>query len=389
MADPSWMQFTSQQPRRKRAELACTACHSKKIKCDLQARGGQGYSKCASCAAAGRECLLRPSKRDKQRQTARAQAVGPLSAPLNGGTSDQRTTSQPPREPIDVINVSQSSDHLEPNPLILGPEPADMLFQFETGMSGQPPNLNIVYSDPVAPNLGSLPQQEAKVFTVSPQASTVPQSQTDSHETEIIETMVSDVDMGFLRVFGPENSDDAKKQFTSASAGRGKGGIPEPLHPDLQQSFVETYFEYCYAWCPILDRSTVFHDLARSPLLSNALALLGSHIQPPMVPHEQPVRYYERARKLFYDNEEVDAMIALKGVSLFYWWAPRSLVMVHRDSAFWWTSVVIRHAQQMDMHREPGPHHPLWTSKISNSVRKRIWWTAFVWQVNHLDDNIH
>jgi len=31
MSAPLWLQFTGQQPKRKRAELACIACHSKKV----------------------------------------------------------------------------------------------------------------------------------------------------------------------------------------------------------------------------------------------------------------------------------------------------------------------------------------------------------------------
>lgn len=31
-----WLHFNGHQRRRKRAELVCVACHSKKIKCDLQ-----------------------------------------------------------------------------------------------------------------------------------------------------------------------------------------------------------------------------------------------------------------------------------------------------------------------------------------------------------------
>lgn len=32
----NWLRFTTQQPKRKRAEAVCFFCHSKKIKCDLQ-----------------------------------------------------------------------------------------------------------------------------------------------------------------------------------------------------------------------------------------------------------------------------------------------------------------------------------------------------------------
>ena len=31
MSEPLWLQFTGNQTKRKRAELACVACHSKKV----------------------------------------------------------------------------------------------------------------------------------------------------------------------------------------------------------------------------------------------------------------------------------------------------------------------------------------------------------------------
>ena len=38
----NWLHFTGRQRKRKRAELVCVLCHSKKIKCDLQVSGHIG-----------------------------------------------------------------------------------------------------------------------------------------------------------------------------------------------------------------------------------------------------------------------------------------------------------------------------------------------------------
>lgn len=152
--------------------------------------------------------------------------------------------------------------------------------------------------------------------------------------------------------------------------------IPSLPDPGLQQTFAETYFEYCYTWCPVLDRDTLSDELTMSPLLVDALAVVGSHIKPPMIPHDGPATYYDRARSRFYDDEEPDVMISLKAISLFYWWSPRPPTILHRHSSWWWTSVVIRHCQQLGVHREPGANHPI-RQQINLSLRRRIWWTAF------------
>ncbi|TDZ59662.1 putative transporter [Colletotrichum trifolii] len=83
-----------------------------------------------------------------------------------------------------------------------------------------------------------------------------------------------------------------------------------------------------------------------------------------------------KARTIFYEDEESDGLTALMAVSLFYWWAPRSPSTVHRHSSWWWTSVLIRHAQQMNLHREPTSAQVL-SGTLNLSLRRRIWWTAF------------
>lgn len=146
---------------------------------------------------------------------------------------------------------------------------------------------------------------------------------------------------------------------------------------DLRQSYMETYWEYCYPWCPVLLRDTVMQELAESPLLDDALATGASHLRPPLIPHPGPAAYYQRARRIFYDDGEEDLVRSLKAVLLFYWWAPRPPLMIHKHSSWWWTTVVIKHAQQAGFHLQP-------TSEVSDNysiqkcIRRRIWWTAFV-----------
>lgn len=154
-----------------------------------------------------------------------------------------------------------------------------------------------------------------------------------------------------------------------------KNGLAIP-QSDLRQSFIETYFEYCYTWCPVLNRSTISTELAQSRLLDNALALVGRHVRPPLIPQPEPGVYYDRARRLFYDDEEDDLLISLKAVSLFYWWAPRPPSVAHRHSSWWWTGVIIKHAQQAGFHRESAADEA--RSSTERSCRRRIWWTIFV-----------
>ncbi|KAJ4338510.1 hypothetical protein N0V87_003839 [Didymella glomerata] len=134
---------------------------------------------------------------------------------------------------------------------------------------------------------------------------------TNASQTETTPTQNGDVDSGFLQVYAPENQFDADNQAFVAQL---EHRYSSELRPDLEQIFTETYFTYSYPWCPVLDRETLSSDVARSPLLANALALASSHIQPPLLPHNGPEAYYKRARTIFYDDEEADEMTALKAL---------------------------------------------------------------------------
>jgi hypothetical protein len=286
---------------------------------------------------------VRPPKRDKVRQVAN---VGQNASTMSPGN----------RPSISATNVSRSGGKRTTSalPISLGSPILDTttaLHQTSEDLSrGDLPSL-------VA--WGQLPMQRAtgSVNGISP----------STHSDRY------GVDPGFLHVYDPEQRDDARDQAINT---RKEPNLVEMPQPVLQQSFVETYFEACYAWCPVLDRSTLQSELARSPLLDDALALVGSHIRPPLIPHLGSASYYDRARRRFYDDEEGDLITSLKAILLFYWWAPRPPSMVHRHSSWWWTSVVIRHCQQAGFDRESELDSR--ESVVSRSLRRRIWWTAFV-----------
>lgn len=182
---------------------------------------------------------------------------------------------------------------------------------------------------------------------------------------------------GFLQVYSQEH-----RNYTCGEGrtpGRESLGLDDP-DPDLLQSFTETYYTSCYAWCPVLDRETLAGDLAQSPLLLNAVALVGSHIRPPLMPSTSPATYYQRAKGIFHSDDEVDAIKCLQSICLFYWWSPRPSSQLQKDSAWWWTAASIRQAQQIGLHREPKLDLDTNAAALARDrgLRRRIWWTLFV-----------
>ena len=351
------MHFSTQQPKRKRAELVCITCHSKKIKCDIQVRKDQGSQDCTNCSTSNRECHIRASKREKRRKEAEEDESRPeaIEAQISNGVHAFLATDAT-FQALEDSNGIQHSGVIDPGLENNHISPLKPLHNVQT---------REIQPDP----------SPRSIFEVTHDQSPASQrQQITSNHPRATPTPLGDMDSGFLGVYGPENQLDADNQAFVAQL---EHKYRSDLHPDLQQIFADTYFSYCYTWCPVLDRNTLSSEIARSPLLANALALASSHIQPPLLPHDGPEAYYKRARTIFYEDEEADSFTSLKALCLFYWWAPQAPSRVHRHSSWWWTSVVIRHAQQMNIHREPSiddAHR----DRMDLGLRRRIWWTAFV-----------
>jgi hypothetical protein len=241
--------------------------------------------------------------------------------------------------------------------------------------------LQIPQNDHVTvPERITLPSLGSQTTSVMISAQSIPHQQiapsSISTGPEMSHSHAGDIDTGFLHVYRPEDEQTARElelEATQEPKQRPVSSLPQ----DLLESFAETYWDYCYPWCPVLDPDTLDQELAHSPLLANSLALAASHIRPPLVQHEGPRKYYEKARLMFYNDEEPNTLTALKALSLFYWWAPRAPSTPHRHSSWWWSSLIIRTAQQMNVHREPPEADPT-RDRLQLSLRRRLWWTVFV-----------
>jgi hypothetical protein len=136
-----------------------------------------------------------------------------------------------------------------------------------------------------------------------------------------------------LRLFEPDYRRIAATTTATDHRQQGEGsriastiGDGDSLPPiELQQSFAETYFNYCWPWCPVLDKQVLNGEIdgSTSHLLINALALLGMQVRPPIMQHARAKDYYDRAKMLFYMDEESNPLVCLQSIMLFYWWAPR------------------------------------------------------------------
>lgn len=177
---------------------------------------------------------------------------------------------------------------------------------------------------------------------------------------------------GFIPVF------QAPVEFLSApnqqAQSRARWDTPPTL---LRDSFLETFEEYCYTWCPVLDKSDYEANPEQPPILANALAVAASRIKPPLIQHSTPEEYYDRVKTIFYGGGENCPINCIKAMMLLYWWNPLPPSLFSIDSTWWWTGMAIRIGQEIGLHRELEPSQQS-SSTVDPRMRRRIWWTLFV-----------
>lgn len=312
----AWQHYSTTTAKRKRADLVCFACHAKKVKCDLQQQRNDGNEACKSCSAVGRACHVRPSKREKKRKVSK-----------DGAGSQNEQSANTMTNGVDALLAADATF----NAFTDGQLPQDSGTPHESIQSVRLSSSSFSLQPAQSRNFGTnvSPQGMFQAISVSGESPTLQREHIATSLTNTTPTQNGDVDTGFLQVYAQENQFDAENQALVAQL---EHRYCSDLRPDLEQIFTDTYFDYCYTWCPVLDRGSLVSDIASSPLLANALALASSHIQPPLLPHDGPEIYYKRARTIFYDDEEADEMMTLKALCLFYWWAPQSPSRVHRHS---------------------------------------------------------
>lgn len=253
--------------------------------------------------------------------------ISPSTSPLHDNLTDQNETSRQPRTSASIASV---------------------LHQGSTHSRIISPHSNQVQTTPSAQSLSSQPvATQASYFS----------------------------DTGYMQILSQHNPVD-EDQVPSGQLPADHANA-DTISPALQGGFLDTYFEYCFVWCPVLDEDCLQSEVIESLLLRQALALCANRINPPLSQCRESLVYYNRAKELFYSNCEGNALVRLASIMLFFWWSVGASNRVNMDNAWWWTGIAIRIAQESGLHRESPPHHLVQPGETTG-LRRRIWWTLFV-----------
>ncbi|KAH8688966.1 hypothetical protein BGW36DRAFT_75809 [Talaromyces proteolyticus] len=312
----------------KRAGQVCQRCHEKKIKCDLNLRT-EISRRCANCINTDSTCNLRPSRRGRKGRVMRQTQLQDETELLESRQSAPYTSSM--EAPLEH-NTAQISPLLS-QPSLLDSQQHTDVSPLTVQMDGQ---RHTSYDNP-------------------------------KQRTYIGNT-------GYMEIFGSESTPvrHTTLDIMPVDCNSTLNAIPD----SLLDSYIETYLEFAYVWCPVLDRHILQNpQVFGSPLLQNALALCGTRLRPPLIAHAQPSDHYIRAKNIIYGGQETNPLVQIIAIMLFYWWSPGPPNVASLDTGRWWVSTAIHLAEEIGLHQELCPVETYVGE--SSGLRRRIWWTLF------------
>ncbi|OAP54486.1 acetoacetate-CoA ligase [Fonsecaea erecta] len=135
-------------------------------------------------------------------------------------------------------------------------------------------------------------------------------------------------------------------------------------------SLVDSYFEYCSPWTPVLEFSDVAELQARgtSPLLLNAVLLAGSRVASSDILSASAEDFYRKARLIFILGHERDALTCTIAVTLLQWFNPTGPEHISTSTSGFWVRIAAGLAYQIGLHKER-------TTQKNTCLRRRLWWS--------------
>ena len=121
---------------------------------------------------------------------------------------------------------------------------------------------------------------------------------------------------GFLHMF----SNDSGALEPNHHSQHNNASSSITITPSLMEMYINTYFDYCYTFCPVVDWHHLEgeNSLLESQLFRHSVAAVGSWIQPPLVQHDAR-GHYRHAKSLFYRNADCNPSRQIKSIMLFWW----------------------------------------------------------------------
>ncbi|KAJ9628263.1 hypothetical protein H2204_009380 [Knufia peltigerae] len=366
---------------RQRSAVACTWCHSRRVKCNAAARG----TPCSNCETAGRQCMLIESKRGKRRKISTSSASPPIArdqhaaeipipgtAVAHGNVYDPlRDIRHTPKEtPIGHTSRPSSSPCDNEKP--------------ETGQEAQ----ETLYAQVLDKATNAEITSEAKEGVVHVMYMGETFNLTHLLRQTNPESARSTRKRHYVVRFNPQSQSaavedeyDDDSSLTTFLQQQGCFVVPN-VHTCYQ--LFRTYFDYVHPHYPILDRTefaSQYADPTRPPsylLLQSVLFMAAGHCDMAVLReagfdsrYHARKTFFKRAKALYDNDHEPNKVTVVQAVFLisFWWNGPTD-----QKDTWHWLGIAISLALTLGMHRST--EHSDMKPK-DRSLWKRIWWSLF------------
>ncbi|OAP63766.1 hypothetical protein AYL99_02993 [Fonsecaea erecta] len=393
MDQPHQTSSTQRGRPRQRSAVACTWCHSRRVKCNAAAKG----TPCSNCEAAGRHCMLIESKRGKKRKV----SASPSAA-------QQR----------DLSSIPQASPTSETNQ----PAAPGNVYDPLKGVRTQPKNLqenrrprtaSTSTCVPDKPDLGAQDSQEtlyAQVLDKATDTGTATGMLPDVKEG-VVHVMYMGETFNLTHLLRQTNPDSArstrKRHYVVRFNPKNRTVSPVEKEEEEEEDNVlttflqhqgcftlpsvhtcyqlfQTYFEYVHPHYPILDRedfAAQYTDLktpASYLLLQSVLFMASGHCELSVLldagfesRYHARRTFFQRAKALYDNDHEPNKVTVVQAVFLisFWWNGPTD-----QKDTWHWLGIAISLALTLGMHRST--QHSDMKPK-DRCLWKKIWWSLF------------
>ncbi|KIX01614.1 uncharacterized protein Z518_09340 [Rhinocladiella mackenziei CBS 650.93] len=364
---------------RQRSAVACTWCHSRRVKCNAAAKG----TPCSNCEAGNRHCMLIESKRGKKRKASSSPSAlhndlsnipeissGRSGTPLHGNVYDPlRDSGARPKDAHAGVSTGAPHSSCEHDKPEFVQESQETLYAQVLDK---------------ATNAGVLPDVKEGVVHVMYMGETfnlthlLRQTDPDSaRSTRKRHYLVRFNPMN--RATNPIEEDDS----ALASFLQQQGAFTVPDVRTCYQLF-RTYFDFVHPHYPILDRAefAAQHANPANPpsylLLQSVLFMASGHCELSVL-HDAGFEsryharktFFQRAKALYDNDHEPNKVTVVQSVFLIsFWWSGPT----DQKDTWHWLGIAISLALTLGMHRST--RHSDMKQK-DRCLWKKIWWSLF------------
>ncbi|OCT48972.1 cutinase transcription factor 1 alpha [Cladophialophora carrionii] len=377
MDQPHQSSSTQRGRPRQRSAVACTWCHSRRVKCNAAAKG----TPCSNCEVARRNCLLIESKRGKKRKVSASPSAIQDDLPGIVPASPGEATAEPGNvyDPLKGVRTRPKSTQ----------DGRPRTTSTSTGVADQP--------DPAQETQETLYAQVLDRATNGDALRDVKEGVVHScymgetfNLTHLLRQTNADSARSarkrhYLVRFDPKNRATHPVEDDSfvLSLLRHQGCFTIPSVHTCYQLF-RTYFEYVHPHYPVLDRADFaaqYTDLEHPPsylLLQSVLFMAAGHCDLSVLieagfhsRYHARKTFFQRAKALYDSDHEPNKVTVVQAVFLisFWWNGPTD-----QKDTWHWLGVAISLALTLGMHRST-KHSDM--KPKDRCLWKKIWWSLF------------